>query len=395
MFIYSYSALNSDDTIINDTIISKSKRNVYLDLIDNNKIPLNIRLKSILIFNSQHIHYRVHFFHQLSTLISSGINLLQCLTILHNNCQLPYWRHILSISVTDIKKGSLFSDTLSKHKIVFSGTIINLIKVAEKTGAYENNFRVIVKMLEHNQNSAQQIRKSLRYPVTLLCFSIILVWIMLIYVLPQFSKIYQNFQHELPFLTKLMIYFSNLLIEHSLILLLGMTSVIIIIFKYKNHCIHLSIKFASITPLLKKLVQTYHANIYFLTLSSTLQAGLPLTECLKCATEAIHHPPFKKTSLSICQAVEKGESLSSTIQHHHLFPSIAPQLLAIAEESGQLAHFSQYLFNYFSVQYLTLTEKSLKNLEPILLLLMAFLVGSLMLAMYMPIFNLGNVITGI
>lgn len=395
MFIYSYTALTNDSVILKGKIVSKNKKMAFFDILELNQTPIKITLIAIFILDTTNINYRAHFFHQLSTLVSSGINLLQSLNVLKRNCPLPFWKKIIALAIQDLKKGNSLSDSLNKHPIIFNHVIISLIKISEKTGRYDENFHIIAGMLEYNQKIKQKINKSLRYPVTLISFSVILIVIMLVYVLPEFKIIYQSFKQDLPIITKIMISISDFIIEYFIYFLLSIPILFLFFFKIINQHTNSLINLTSLIPLIRNLLKLKYVNIYFLTLSSTLKAGLPLTECLKSTTEAIYNPKFKKESIEVYQSVVKGESLSNAVQHKYLFPSIAPQLLAIAEESGQLPHFVQYLFNYFSNQYTTLIEKSLKNLEPVLLLLMACLVGLLMLAMYLPIFNLGNVITGV
>nr|ELR5244860.1 type II secretion system F family protein [Providencia rettgeri] len=148
-------------------------------------------------------------------------------------------------------------------------------------------------------------------------------------------------------------------------------------------------------PLLKDLIQTHYLSLYFLTMHSTLRVGLSLSECLSCTIQTISNYQYNKDCRQIQTSVHQGELLSYAMKHTKFFPDLSVQLLSIAEESGKLQYFTQYLFKYYSEQYLFLTEKSLKNLEPILLVFIAILVGTIMLAMYLPIFNLGNVITGL
>ncbi|ELX8378489.1 type II secretion system F family protein [Providencia vermicola] len=395
MFIYSYIALSHENNLIKDTIISRNKKSAFIELLESEHTPIQIRFRSLFILNKSNIHYRVHFFYQLNTLLSSGINLLQSLYILQKNIKDPLWRKIIASAIYDLKRGNNFSNNLEKHPNIFTPTIISLVKVAEKTGDYEKTFKIIATMLKHDAEAQKKVIKSLRYPLILVLLSIVLVFIMLIYVLPQFETIYHSFQHELPAITKLMISISNLITQY-LVYLLPITLISLsLIWRFNAY---FSIFMASLLfyiPPIKRLIEINNLNIFFLTLSSTLGAGLPLTECLKCTAETIHTPIYKKTSLLVYQSVLKGESLSNAVKHNSFFPAIVYQLIAVAEESGQLPHFSQYLFTHFSTQHTALMEKSLKNLEPILLLLMALLVGSIMVAMYLPIFNLGNVITTI
>ncbi|MEX6211828.1 type II secretion system F family protein [Providencia huaxiensis] len=361
----------------------------------NNLTPLKIKFKMIFILNRENIDYRIHFFHQLSILASSGINLVQCLKILLSNCHLPYWQNMIENSIENLEKGDKLSQHLNKHPLIFNNTIVSLIIVAEKTGRYDESFQVISTMLEHNEKNALLIKKAIRYPIALSLFSILLLIIMMYYVVPQFENIYGNFQHELPFVTKVVIFTSEYIQEKSIILLFIFFTLSVLTVKFKFTLKSILNRVMMRIPLLKDLIQTHYLSLYFLTMHSTLRVGLSLSECLSCTIQTISNYQYNKDCRQIQTSVHQGELLSYAMKHTKFFPDLSVQLLSIAEESGKLQYFTQYLFKYYSEQYLFLTEKSLKNLEPILLVFIAILVGTIMLAMYLPIFNLGNVITGL
>lgn len=395
MFIYSYIAINNHNYLVKDTLIAKNKKQAFTIIIENNLTPLKIKFKSIFSLNKSNLNYRIHFFHQLSILVSSGINLLQCLNILKSNCQLPFWKHIISCSINDLKKGENFSKNLKQYPNIFNTTTLSLIIIAEKTGQYENSFKIITTMLEHDIEKTQLIKKSLRYPITLIIFSTILISIMLVYVIPQFENIYSTFQHELPFLTHTMITIANTIKDQFYLFFILVSLASLCIIKFKANLKKYIYRLLTFIPYFGQLIQLHNLSIYFITLSSTLKAGLPLSECLNCSIETINHSQYHKDSQSIHLAVVKGQSLSTAMSQTTLFPSLAIQLVSIAEETDKLNYFTLYLFKYYSEQYTAVTKQRLKNLEPILLVLISSVIGVIMLAMYLPIFNLGNVITGI
>ncbi|WP_272670736.1 type II secretion system F family protein [Providencia sp. PROV147] len=395
MFIYSYIAIDSNNNLIKKNLLASSKKNAFLAITKNNLTPLKIKFKIIFILNRENIDYRIHFFHQLSILTSSGINLVQCLKILLSNCHLPYWQNMIENSIENLEKGDKLSQHLTKHPLIFNNTIVSLIIVAEKTGRYDESFQVISTMLEHNEKNALLIKKAIRYPIALSLFSILLLIIMMYYVVPQFESIYGNFQHELPFVTKVVIFTSEYIQEKSIILLFIFFILSVLTVKFKFTLKSILNRVMMRIPLLKDLIQTHYLSLYFLTMHSTLRVGLSLSECLNCTIQTISNYQYNKDCRQIQTSVHQGELLSYAMKHTKFFPDLSVQLLSIAEESGKLQYFTQYLFKYYSEQYLFLTEKSLKNLEPILLVFIAILVGTIMLAMYLPIFNLGNVITGL
>ncbi|EHZ6870649.1 type II secretion system F family protein [Providencia rettgeri] len=393
MFIYSYIAIDFNNQLTYSTLIAKSKKHAFINISERNLIPVQIKLKTLFSLDKKNINYRIHFFHQLSLLSSSGINLVQCLKILHTNCQLPFWIDIIENSIVHIEKGEKFSQYLKKHPTIFNDTIISIITIAEKTGQYEQSFSTINSILDHNNKVSLLISKSIRYPIILSSFSIMLLIIMMVYVVPQFENIYQNTKHELPLVTKIITFISSFLREYLVYLFSFLLLSLPLVFKFKEKTLSLLKNTIIHLPIFKKSLQLHNLSLYFLTMYSTINVGLSLSECLKCTIQTINNHQYKKDCEHVHISVHKGELLSHAMKKTKFFPDLSVQLMSIAEESGKIHYFSKYLFKYYSEQYIFITEKNLKNIEPILLLLIAILVGMIMLAMYLPIFNLGNVIT--
>ncbi|VEB71943.1 Cholera toxin secretion protein epsF [Providencia rustigianii] len=125
------------------------------------------------------------------------------------NCQLPLWKNIIREIIRNLENGEMLTKNLSEHPKIFDSTIISLILLAENTGKYEESFLIIKGMLEHKKETALIIKKALRYPITLLIFSSLVLVIMLIFVIPQFAEIYTSFQHQLPSITLVLISISH------------------------------------------------------------------------------------------------------------------------------------------------------------------------------------------
>ncbi|WP_273804542.1 type II secretion system F family protein [Providencia rettgeri] len=395
MFIYSYVALNTHNQIIEDTLLAKSKKSAFIIISENNLIPLKIKIKAIFNLNRACISYQIHFFHQLGILTSSGITLIQSLKILSENCHLPFWNNFIRNLIQHIEKGELFSDFLKDYQQIFSSTVISLVIVAEKTGTYDENFNTISFMLEHNEKISVLFKKAIRYPLTLCLFSGMLLCIMFLYVIPQFKDIYDSFQQELPLLTQIMLYLSDFIKNQFTYFLLFVSFISILTLRMKKNHRSLLLRVLIQFPIFKHLISYHYLSLYFLTVSSTYKIGLPLIECLDCTIKTINNEQYKKDCENILSSVLKGESLSNAMKETILFPSLAIQLIAIAEESGKLHYFTSYLFKYYSEQYMFYIEKKMKTLEPVLLVFISLLVGMIMLSMYLPIFNLGNVVTGL
>ena len=138
--IYQYNAINSKGDIVNDIISSNNKKQAYLLIIDKNLIPLKLTFKTINYLNYKSLAYRITFFQQISILMQSGISLLNSLQIIVNNCNIIYWKIIISDIIVDIKQGISLSNSMKKHPLIFDRIIINLVIISEKTGNYDITF---------------------------------------------------------------------------------------------------------------------------------------------------------------------------------------------------------------------------------------------------------------
>lgn len=394
MFVYYYTSLENN-SYITDSLVAKNKKQAFLEIIKRGQIPISIKLKSIFILDMENLNYRIHFFHQLNILSSSGISLLKCFQLLKLNCHLPFWKDLINQAINDLEKGISFIKNLKNYPHIFNSTIISLILIAEKTGKYDESFLIIKNMLEHNQKTSVLIKKALRYPITLIGFSSLLIIIMLCFVIPQFVEIYESFQQELPPITKAVIIISDTLIENVQWILFTLITTIFSFIKYKSFLFRKLSHLIQYLPYITNIIRAKNLDIYFLTLSSTLKSGLPLMECIDCSTKTIMNHKYKEECHEIYHSILRGASLSDAMKNTQLFPKLAIQLISLAEESGKLEYFTLYLFKYYSQQYKTITEHHLKNLEPILLLFIAIITCLIMFAMYLPIFKLGSVISGV
>ncbi|MEI9697247.1 type II secretion system F family protein [Moellerella wisconsensis] len=392
--IYQYHAINSKGDIINDIISSNNKKQAYLLIIDKDLIPLKLTFKTINYLNHESLAYRVTFFQQISILMQSGISLLNSLQIIVNNCNIIYWKIIISDIIVDIKQGISLSNSMKKHPLLFDKIIINLVIISEKTGNYDITFDKIFNLYNKKSIVKKRIIKSLNYPITLCMFSMLVIFIMLIYVFPQFQSVYENFDSELPSVTQNLILTSKLIENNLLTIFLCIIITISTLFflKRKNKSFDLAIQWVLLkTPKINTLIKLNQLQLYFSILSTTLHAELSLLDSLKCTTSALTYTYYQQETYKIYERIILGYSFSQSLKDNKLFPELCYQLISIGEESGKLPHFVHYLSNYYEEQYIQKTEGLLKSMEPIIMLFLALLIGGLLLAMYLPIFNLGNI----
>lgn len=336
------------------------------------------------------------FFRQLATLNTAGIPLLQCLTILKNgqdNIALQKLIHSLYIN---IEAGNLFSQGLKKHTRYFDAFTCQLIQTGEQTGTLDKILQQIADYQEHMMALKSQFKQALFYPALIITFAWMIFTAMLIFIVPKFGELFQTFPGQLPTATKAMITFSQFAREKGWIIGLGLIGCGISYIAFHPK------KIDSLTALKKLLFQRLpiikHVYIkialtrFARNLVITLSAGIPLADALKYMTSSPPHPWLLQTINRLHSNVAAGRQLNVAMQSETCFPNLMIQMVKIGEESGNLEAMLEKIADLYQADIDQLIEKLNQTLEPLIMVILGVLIGGLIIALYLPIFKLGNVI---
>ncbi|PHM61603.1 protein transport protein HofC [Xenorhabdus ishibashii] len=395
-YIYQWQAINKNGKAITGESIGYSKKSVFQYLSHLDLQPYTIKCKKIIYYSKKEVAYRLHFIHQLSTLLTSGIPLLKGLTILLQECKYALWRCVLADMIQKIRQGESFSTTLEYYPKLFSPLFCQLIAVGEQTGQLENCCQLIINRLEQQNRLGKKIKKAYHYPLIVAFVSFLVIILMLIFVLPEFRQVYSSLNATLPLLTQWVLSGSDLLIHHGVLLLLIifilLTSYLSLrhhfpIFKAKEKMVFLKI------PIFKQLTIYQQTNQIFHILFMTQKAGLTLMAGLECALSATQHPVFIAGVKNLHRQIQQGIPMSDALKQTTYFPALCQQFVMIGEESGELELFLFNLAEWYQEKSINLADSLVQSLEPLLMLIMALIVGLLLLAMYLPIFQLGTILT--
>lgn len=330
---------------------------------------------------------------QLATMLRAGLPIVESLTILIDDHPLVPWRWLLYELKQQIMTGETISEAIGKHTNVFPPIYKEIIAIGELTGQLDDSFNTLALQLNEALTLQKKIKKSMRYPLFLLIVSIIVTLIMLLMVLPKFAEVYENFDAELPMLTQSMIIVSESLQHHYFLFVVLLCVSYASYHFYLKKYYHTAIaKYALQVPIFGVINSTANLAQIFQTLAITQKLGIPLLTGLNVAQKTVFNLQFKHSLLLISNAIEQGNTFNQVISQHNLYPRLCVQLIRVGEESGTLDLMLTRLADYYQQKGIELTDNLAQKIEPLMMSIMAIIIGSLVIAMYLPIFQLGSVI---
>lgn len=333
---------------------------------------------------------------QLETLLNAGFPLTDALyTLQKGQTHKPLYDLLNTLQET-IKAGHPFSLALKKYPHLFNPLFCNLIKLGEQSGELNSVLSLLLRHRQELDLLQKKIKKALAYPLTVLSISMLITASLLIFVVPQFESLFKSFHAELPPLTNTMITLSHHIRTHALHIILGLLfSFYALRFGYQfdiRFRLYLD-SYALMIPYVGGIIRKTAIARFSKTLAMSLNAGLTLTEALSAVSDITGNKAYQNSILKIKEHVLCGGSLHSAMEACHLFPSALSHMIAVGEEAGRL----DPMLHQISEQYQRLlndTVSSLEHiLEPCLMVLLGTLIGGLIIAMYLPIFQLGTIIS--
>lgn len=337
------------------------------------------------------------FTRQLATMMKSGVPLLQAFDIIAEGFEHPAMRSLVDAVKQDVAAGNSLASSLRKHPKYFDDLYCNLVDSGEQSGALETLLDRIASYKEKTEALKAKIRKAMTYPAAVIVVAIIVTAILLIKVVPQFESVFHGFGAQLPAPTQIVINMSRWLQEWWWLLLFSFFGIGFVLSKlyqgsekFRHSIDRLSLKLPIVGSILYKAVIARFAR----TLSTTFAAGVPLVEGLDSVSGATGNIIFKNAVSKIKTDVSSGTQLNFAMRTSDVFPALAVQMTAIGEESGALDDMLDKVASYYEAEVDNAVDNLTTLLEPMIMAVLGILVGGLIIAMYLPIFQLGNVVGG-
>lgn len=335
---------------------------------------------------------KVVFTRQLAVLLNAGLPLVKGLQTLNKQTRFEKIKVMLDDIISMIQSGKTFSGALAHYPDSFSRVYINVIKSGETGGALDEVLKRLADYLERNLRLSQRIKAALIYPALVLVVSIMILGFIVAFVIPRFMELFQNTGIALPFLTRVLLVFSNFLLERWY-LFIG--AVIGIVFGYKiilrNHAVrYFNDKLMLNLPVFGVLIQKVAASRFARTLSTLLEGGVPILRALELTKQISGNEVIVKAINSVYDSVREGGFISKVLESNKVFPQLMVNMIAVGEESGSLDKMLTKVADTYEEEIEISAGALTSLLEPILVIFMGVIVGIIVLSMFLPLITLIN-----
>lgn len=335
------------------------------------------------------------FARQMATMMAAGLPLVQALEIVGRGHENPSMGELILDIKGGIESGNSFAESLAKHPVHFDDLFVNLVDAGEKSGTLETLLDKVALYKEKTEAIKKKVKKALTYPAAVIVVAFVVTGILLYFVVPQFQSLFQGFGADLPAFTQFVVGLSEFVQAYGVYMVVGIGIAFTAFFYFKKRSRkmrdvldRLSLRLPIIgTILYKSAVARYHR-----TLSTMFAAGVPLVEAMDSVGRASGNIVFEQAIRQVRDQISSGTQLNWSMQQTGLFPPMAVQMVGIGEESGSLDAMCAKVAEYYEAEVDSLVDSLSSLLEPLIMSILGVLVGGLVVAMYLPIFKLGQAI---
>ncbi len=335
------------------------------------------------------------FTRQLSTMIKAGLPLMQAFEIVARGHGNPSMTEMLMEIRGEVEQGSSLSRAFSNHPKYFDRFYCNLVAAGETGGVLESLLDKLAIYKEKTQAIRKKVKTALTYPVSVIAVAIGLVFVMMIFVLPAFKEVYANMGAELPALTQTVMDMSDFFVSYGWMVLIALGFAIYGFLKLKARSIKIQRRMDAILlrmPIFGDIVRKGTIARWGRTTATLIAAGVPLVDVLDSTAGAAGNLIYEEATREIRTRVIQGLSMTSGMRATELFPNMMVQMSSIGEESGSLDDMLNKAAEFYEDEVDNAVGRLSAMMEPIIIVILGLVIGTLLVAMYLPLFNLGNVV---
>ena len=335
------------------------------------------------------------FTRQLATMMKAGLPLMQAFEIVARGHSNPSMTEMLMQVRSDVEQGSALGKSFSKYPKYFDRFYCNLVSAGESGGVLESLLDKLAVYKEKTQAIKKKVKTALTYPIAIIVVAIALIFIMMMFVLPAFKEVYANMGAELPRLTQLVMSLSDLFVDYGWIMIILLIVSAFSLYKLHEKSPTFQKRIDALIlrlPIFGTIVRKATIARWARTTSTLFAAGVPLVEVLDSVAGASGNILYEEATQDIRAKVTQGLSLTSSMQSTDMFPNMVIQMAAIGEESGSLDDMLNKAAEFYEDEVDNSVSRLSALMEPIIMVVLGSLIGILLIAMYLPLFNLGNVV---
>ena len=392
-----YIAIGMDGKRVKGFVEATDTTKAALYLRERLLTPIRIEVQKIssLLPHSSLVHKMtnkdlVFFTRQVATMLSSGLTLTQSLGIIENQVQKQSTSSLVENIINSIEEGKSFSDALAKHPDTFSPIYVSLIRASESAGLMDKVMLRLADSLEKREKLTAQIRSALVYPIIVVGLMIAVTIIMMLFVIPQISSLYESMELQMPLPTQIIIEISKMVRQYILIFIVIGFIAVLYSNKWrksesgKNLLDKLVLKLPIFGKLIKYSVLTEFARTFGLLVGT----GALVVDGLNKSADVMGNNVFKRAVIKVAENVEKGVTIGDAMNNNPLFPSILVEMVKVGEQTGKLDESLMRVADYFEQEDEQIVHTLTSSMEPFIMIVLAVGVGFLVISIITPIYNL-------
>ncbi len=335
------------------------------------------------------------FTRQLATMMKAGVPLLQAFDIVGRGNPNPSVTRLLNDIRTDVETGTSLSVAFRKYPLYFDNLYCNLVEAGEAAGILDQLLDRLAVYMEKTEAIKSKIKSALMYPISVLIVAFVVTAVIMIFVVPSFKEVFSSFGADLPAPTLAVIAISEIFVKYWWLIFGGLGGGFYFFMqawrrneKMQNFMDRVLLKM----PIFGVLVDKSCVARWTRTLSTMFAAGVPLVEALDSVGGAAGNSVYEKATIKIQQEVSTGTALTAAMTNANLFPSMVLQMCAIGEESGSIDHMLGKAADFYEAEVDDMVAGISSLMEPIIIVILGTVIGGIVVAMYLPIFKLGQVV---
>jgi type IV pilus assembly protein PilC len=403
MATYSYTARRDRGSPFSGRVAGTSRAEVVADLRRKGFTVLKLEEKrsipdlKTLLESSTKIKTRdkAVFARQFSTMIAAGLAVLRALFVLEEQTENPRFKKIIAAVRGDVESGMSLSDAMERHPAAFDRLYISMVRAGEAGGALDQSLSRLASQLEKDDSMRRTIKAAMAYPVLIACFAIMVMIGMLLFIIPIFAKMYADLGGQLPSLTRLMMTLSNMLKGYWFIVFPGIAGFIWGMRRLKNTPqgkrswdrakLKLPMK---VGPVIQKIAIARFSR----TFATLVSSGVPILQAIEITGKTSGNSVIEESMAMVRESIRSGESIAKPLSRVPVFPAMVTHMISIGEETGALDAMLNKVADFYEDE----VDASIKSLtsiiEPIMMLFVGGLVGLVVISMYLPMFNMMNLV---
>jgi type IV pilus assembly protein PilC len=334
------------------------------------------------------------FCRQFATMVNSGLPILRALAILGDQTDSKELAKVLIQTRMDVEGGSSLSAAMAKHPKAFNNLFISMIKAGETGGVLDDVLLNLADEIEKEVELKRQIKSAMTYPIVVVCLVVLIMTAMLLFVVPQFKTIYANLGGELPLPTKLLLAASDAFKKYWYMVIVGAVAFRFFFKRYKKtdrgrlRVDGFKIRVPVFGPLFHKVALARFSA----TLAMLLKAGVPILQALDNVRDTVNNRVIGIAVEDVKASVREGESIAKPLGKHKVFPPMIVQMIAVGEETGAVDTMLEKVAEFYNNEVTATVDALTSLIEPLLIAVIGGAVGAAVIALYMPMFNIINLI---